>query len=134
MKTFSLANLEDVGNARLTGETLAMKVRKMSPAQRAALAVRLQYCDVSIVSLLPRQAAALTNVAIGSVRLAGNATEADVTALKRGLLSLNGLRRKYRKPPSDNEIETFINSVGAADVLRVLDAMTAPAPMVAAAE
>jgi hypothetical protein len=53
METFSLANLEDVGNARLTGEALAMKVRKMSVAQRAALAARLVHCEVSVAGFIP---------------------------------------------------------------------------------
>jgi hypothetical protein len=132
METFSLANLEDVGNARLTGEALAMKVRKMSVAQRAALAVRIQYCDVSITRLLPRQAAALTNVAIGSVRLAGSAAEADVAALKRGQLSLNQLRRKHREPPSDSAIRAFIHSAGIERVMGTIDEMTAPHQLAAA--
>jgi hypothetical protein len=124
VKTFSLANLDGGGNVRLRGEDLAWKVKKMSTAQRAALAVRIQYCDVSLVGLLPRQAAALTNVAIGSVRLAGSADQADVAALKRGQLSLNQLRNKYRKAASDSAIRALIDSVGHERVRSVLDQMT----------
>ena len=122
MKTFPVANLDEMGNARLTGATLALKVKKMSVAQRAALAARLQYWDVSLVSLLPRQAAALAEVAIGSARLAGSADEADLAALKRGQMSLSQLRRKYRKARTEVDSEN------------VLDRMTSSTRVAAAAE
>jgi hypothetical protein len=94
MKAFSLATLDDVGNARLTGETLAMKVKKMSPAQRAALAARMVRWEVSVGGFIPMQAAALTKVGVGNVRLAAGASEADIAALKRGQMSLRSLRAK----------------------------------------
>jgi hypothetical protein len=127
MKTFSVPNLEHADNPRMTGATLATKVRKMSTAQRAALAVRLQFCDVSITGLLPTQTAALTNVGIGSVRLAANASEADLVALKRGQLSLRQLRDKHRKPPTEAEIRAFIKAAGLDRTFSILDEMTKPA-------
>lgn len=134
MKVSSLANLDDLGNARLTGATLALKVKKMSAAQRAALAVRLRYWDVSLTGLLPRQTAALAEVGIGSVRLAGGASEADLAALKRGQMSLRQLRNKYRKAPTEIDIENFVLRAGPAAILNVLDRMTASTRVAAAAE
>ena len=127
METLSVANLEYADNPRMTGATLATKVRKMWTAQRAALSVRLQYCDVSITGLLPMQAAASTNVAIGSVRLAGNASEADLVALKRGQLSLSQLRDKRRRKPDvpRTAIVEFITLAGVERVWAELNAMTA---------
>ena len=126
METFSLANLEDVGNARLTGEALAMKVRKMSVAQRAALAARLVHCEVSVAGFIPTQAAALTKVGIGNVRLAAGASEADIAALKRGRMSLSQLRAKHRKPPTAIDIENLVLRAGPTAIMHVLDRMTAP--------
>lgn len=134
MRTPVVPNLDDVGNARLTGATLALKVKKMSVAQRAALAVRLQYWDVSLTGLLPKQAGALTKVGVGSVRLAGNADEADLTALKRDQMSLRQLRNKNRKAPTPIDIENFIRCVGPTAILNVLDRMTASTRVAAAAE
>jgi hypothetical protein len=134
VKTFSVTNLDEIGNARLTGATLARKVKKMSVAQRSALAARLQYWDVSLTGLLPKQAAALAEVAIGSVRLAGSADEADLAALKRGQMSLRQLRNKYRKAPTEIDIQSFILRVGPAAILNVLDRMTSSTRVVAAAE
>ena len=106
----------------------------MSVAQRAALAVRLQYWDVSLTGLLPKQARALTKVGVGSVRLAGNADEADLTALKRDQMSLRQLRNENRKAPTPIDIENFIRCVGPTAILNVLDRMTASTRVAAAAE
>ena len=94
METLPVANLEPADNPRPTGTALATKVRKMSIAQRAALAARLVRCEVSIVGLIPTQAAMLTKVGIANVRLASNAAEADIAALRRGQLSLSQAARQ----------------------------------------
>jgi hypothetical protein len=122
MEVLSVSHLEPGDNARLTGATLATKVRKMTVAQRAALAVRLQSCDVS--GLLPAQAAALTKVAVASVRLAGGASEADFSALRRDRLSLNQLRNKNRRCPTPAEIEAFVDRAGIERVMGTIAGMT----------
>jgi hypothetical protein len=126
-----VSHVDPADNPRLTGAALALKVKKMSTAQRSALAVRLQFCDVSITGLLPTQAAALTKVAIGSVRLAGGAAERDLVALKRGQLSLRQLRNKNRKAPTEIDIENFVLRVGPTAIMNVLDRMTVPTPVAA---
>jgi hypothetical protein len=133
MKAFLLPNLEHADNPRLTGTGLATKVRKMSTAQRAALAARLIRSEVSIAGLIPTQAAALVKVGVGNVRLAANASEADIAALKRGVMSLRQLRDKRRRAPSQYAIEEFLAHAGVERVMSVACAMTAP-PIPAAAE
>jgi hypothetical protein len=127
-----VSHVDPVDNPRLTGAALALKVRKMSVAQRSALAARLVRGEVSIAGFIPTQAAALAKVSAGGVRLANRATDEDRAALKRGRMSLSQLRAKHRKPLSDSAIRAFIHSAGIERVMGTIDEMTAPHQLAAA--
>ena len=90
--------------------------------------MRLVRGEVSIAGLIPTQAAALTKVGVGNVRLAARASEADIAALKRGQMSLRGLRAKR----SAERIREHAESVKAA--VNTLIDIGALAPTQAAAE
>jgi hypothetical protein len=88
------------GKQPMSGQALARRVKKSSPAVRAALAARIARGEVSIASPTTAQTALLTALSAASVSLAKGASDEDLTALRRGVMSLRALRAKRRSAPS----------------------------------
>ena len=59
---------------QLSGQALARRVKKSSPAVRAALAARIARGEVTIISLTTAQAALLTALSAASVSLVKGAS------------------------------------------------------------
>jgi hypothetical protein len=109
----------------MSGKALALRVKKTSPAQRAALAAWIARGEVSIAPPTTAQTALLTHLSPASVSLVKGATDEDLAALRRGGLSLRQLRAKTHKKPivakSVGEIEAFVGEVGLGAVKEVFD-------------
>jgi hypothetical protein len=126
MEASSLAGLEPGGKQPMLGKDIARRVKKSPPGPRAALAARVTRGEAPIISLTTRQTALLFCLSNASVSLAKSATDEDLTALKRGALSLRALRAKRRKASGDSAIRAFVRRTGIEAVLSTIDAMTAP--------
>jgi hypothetical protein len=94
VKSFPLPLNETDGKRPMHGRDLALRVKKTSPAQRAALAAWVARGEVSITALTTAQTALLMDLNVSSVSLAKSATDEDLAALRRGVMSLRDLRAK----------------------------------------
>jgi hypothetical protein len=134
----NLLSLNPINDKPTTGRALARKLRGASPALRAIHALSLTNGD-AISGLTHSQAAKVADVGVEAISIVANATPVELEHLKRGWVSLRGVRRAHavrlaqrRNRPSAADIENVIRADPDA-VLAVLDRLTAPDQVAATA-
>jgi hypothetical protein len=131
--------MQDVPYTILRGKDIARRVKKTSPAQRAALAAWIARRATPIVKPTTTQTAFLFNLSAASVSLVKNATDEDLAALRAGRLSLRALRSKRRQKPNGSaptidDVIAFVRQADAGLVQAVASAFADFAAPVQAAE
>jgi hypothetical protein len=114
----------------IDGRRLGRRLKKLSITRRAMLACDLE-CGVPVQNFTAGQASMLAKVPACYVRALRRASDEERRALERGSLSLSALQHRPR-PITDAELERVVVKVGPDRVMRVLDKLTAPVPLVAA--
>jgi hypothetical protein len=114
------------------GRKRRRRIENLSAEQRALYGLQLLEGTARPTAA---QVAAVVHLSVPYIYAAQRATPMERYGMERGWLSLSALHNApRRRRPSDAVIKRGIKRYGPDNVLRILDEMTAPQPMLEAAE
>jgi hypothetical protein len=117
--------------ASIDGRQLSRRLKNLSPAKRALLALDLERGGLHH-STRP-QSAKLAQVSRSYIATVSRASDEERKRLANGCTSLSSIHNQYRRRPvTDADVERIVKKIGVSRVFAALDKLTAPQHLEAA--